>query len=400
MPRGVEWLRRRGGLAALLGAGIAALVAGGGAAAERSVGLTITVAGKGTAYSVRGTVPGGGPTVLGISCSSECSYDFRGDETLTLAVKAGPDFEFIGWSGLCVGVATKCALATEGGGTVRATFRRVRDDVQLVVAGGGTVVSVPAGLACGVGRIKCEAGFEDGSRFVLHARAKPGFAFAGWSDLEVEPLLAPPRVCRGQGANCTVTARRWIGVAATFRRLEPRGGTLSVQARPMDPGPFFGGAVISVPAGIRCPTRCSAQFTAATRVRLRTPYPPYLGAEWSGACVGVGTECPVIVDGDLTISARVEVEKQGATPQGFGVAVTVTGQGTVTDGGRIRCGVTARTATECGAFFGYRKTLVLRAIAEPGFRFGGWGDFCSGTKETCELRILSNKSVTALFRRS
>jgi hypothetical protein len=63
---------------------------------------------------------------------------------------------------------------------VTATFDPIIHEVLVVTtgAGGGTVTSSPAGIACGA---TCTAGFGQGSSVTLSAVPDPDSAFTGWS---------------------------------------------------------------------------------------------------------------------------------------------------------------------------------------------------------------------------
>ena len=380
MPGPVGRLRRFGTVGAVLAASLLLVIPGGGAASEPPVTVRVAVAGEGRVYSLSRLV----------SCTSRCSYQFRRDKVLTLGVKAGRDFRFEGWRGSCLGDGPRCIVAADAGGTVRARFRRLTTRAELVVSGSGTVVGSPSSLACGVQQVRCAADVGKGAPLVLRARPLAGHQFVGWS-----------RACRGDDRPaCTITPVEDVSVGATFRSLEPQPGRLTVLAQA--PG-FVGlrpGLVNTVPAGIDCPPTCEALFPAGTRVTLRTPF---LEARWGGACVGEAKECPLIVDSELVVTAGVSVYLPFTPPAparpSFGLNVTVSGRGTVTDGRRIRCGVAARTIADCRALFQYGEVVVLRAVARPDAQFGGWGGFCRGAANTCRVRATAAKTVTGFFRR-
>jgi hypothetical protein len=289
----------------------------------------------------------------------------------------------MGWSGSCIGVVPNCVLAVDTGGIVQAQFGRPTT-VELLVSGGGTVVSSPAGIACGVGGAKCVADFEFGSRLVVRARPRPGYAFVGWSDLRADPDLPRAKACGARHTLvCVFSPRRWMRVGAMFRRLKPQPGLrlLSVVAHPVPSSIRESELMKSVPAGIRCPlaigerrpptspfprlstARCRT-VPAGTLVSLQTR--DEFGAQWRGACVGVAIRCALIADSELTVTARVHFEAHHAVPDtGVGVNVTVSGAGTVTDGHRIRCGVAAQKAADCRAFFKSRQVVVLKGATFP-----------------------------------
>jgi hypothetical protein len=142
----------------------------------------------------------------------------------------------------------------------------------------GTVVSTPAGLSCPG---TCTAKFDKGSTVTLTARPGTGSRLEAWGG-----------ACSGSGA-CSVTADQAKTVTAAFgvggRRL-----TASVSGK---------GKIVSSPAGLSCPSRCTAQFAADTTVRLRAlPAKGYRLSGWSGACKG-RTGCSVTLNADAKVRA-------------------------------------------------------------------------------------------------
>ena len=83
------------------------------------------------------------------------------------------------------------------------------------------------------------------------------------------------------------------------------------------------GTVTSSPAGINCPSTCSAGFVQGTQVTLTaTPADGWGFSGWGGACSGVGN-CVV------TMSAAQSVTATFAQTQ-YTLNVSVAGNGTVT----------------------------------------------------------------------
>lgn len=157
----------------------------------------------------------------------------------------------------------------------------VTTTVSLVARGGtGTVTSAPEGLACPPA---CSTEFDRGSTIRLEARPSGDAAFLGWSG-----------ACSGRSAACSVVMDGEKRVVASFGRRTAR---LRVSVR----GP---GRVVSSPAGIACPRRCTAMFARDGRVVLRAQ--PARGAKlvtWSGACKG-SKGCRVSMVTDRAVSAR------------------------------------------------------------------------------------------------
>ncbi len=77
------------------------------------------------------------------------------------------------------------------------------------------------------------------------------------------------------------------------------------------------------------------------------------------------------------------------------LSVTRVGNGTVTDtAGKLSCGTSCNAAIDSGT----RDTL--RAVADPGWEFSGWGGGCSGTAASCTITVSANTTVTATFTQS
>ncbi|MGH9539009.1 MAG: InlB B-repeat-containing protein, partial [Terriglobales bacterium] len=80
------------------------------------------------------------------------------------------------------------------------------------------------------------------------------------------------------------------------------GGGAQVQLTVTPAGPGSG-TVTSAPAGINCPTTCTASFASGTQVTLTaTPAASFTFAGWSGACTGT-TGCTVSLSAAATATA-------------------------------------------------------------------------------------------------
>ncbi len=151
-------------------------------------------------------------------------------------------------------------------------------------------------------------------------------------------------------------------------------------------GPTSGtGTVTSAPAGINCPTTCTATFTQNTAVTLtETPAAGYTFTGWGGACSGTGT-CSMTVSAATAVTASFA---QAATPQ---LTVTLSGSGTVTSSpAGINC------PTTCNASFAQSTPVMLSETPATGYIFTGWGGACSGTG-VCTATISGATAVTASF---
>lgn len=157
------------------------------------------------------------------------------------------------------------------------------------------------------------------------------------------------------------------------------------------------GVIQSTPAGIDCPTRCSARFPAGTIVTL-TPRatPPTSGTEtlfrgFSGGCAG--TSCSVTITGTTAVSATfanissvatLTVVKTGPRPEGLLITSNTSDFST-----GIYC------ETRCSWDFPIGTVVTLYLALAPDTLFAGWSGECSGTG-VCSFTITAATTVTAL----
>lgn len=144
--------------------------------------------------------------------------------------------------------------------------------LTVSMTGKGTVrLTAPSQFDC---TSNCTLELDKGVGVSLVAVPAQGARFLGWRG-----------ACTGTGA-CNVTMDAATGVTAQFGANTFR-LAVSVAGK---------GKVVSTPAGIACPGRCSATYTGGTTVRLRTvPAKGYRFAGWTGACRGTAA-CLVGID--------------------------------------------------------------------------------------------------------
>lgn len=144
------------------------------------------------------------------------------------------------------------------------------------------------------------------------------------------------------------------------------------------------GSVTSSPAGISCPTTCSANFlkvgTAVTLTATPAAGSRFVG--WGGACSGAGS-CVVTMNQAESVTATFTLI--------FPLSVTITGSGTVTSNpAGINCPTTCSTTFDSGT------TVSLTATPSSGWTFAGWGGACTGTG-TCVVTMNAAVTITATF---
>jgi phospholipase C len=226
-------------------------------------------------------------------------------------------------------------------------------------AGSGTVTSTPAGINCPT---TCTASFAKNTKVTLTANPGANFIFGGWGG-----------AC--SGTTCTLTITTTTSVTASFMAGE--GITVAIT------GGGTGTTVTSSPAGINCPTTCSAVFPQNTKVTLNETPGSTFFVGWGGACSGA--TCSLTVTGAESVTAAF----------GAGDALSVTiagaGSGTVTSSpAGIACPGT------CSATFPPNTPVTLTETPAASNVFSGWSGACTGTA-ACSLTLSSANSVTATF---
>jgi uncharacterized delta-60 repeat protein len=147
------------------------------------------------------------------------------------------------------------------------------------------------------------------------------------------------------------------------------------------------GSVVSSPAGISCPTACSADYITGAVVTLTaTAETGSVFAGWTGeGCIGTAP-CEVAMTQARTVVATFVPE----------VTLTVTrvgaGAGAVTSSPvGIDCG------SDCSESYATGTVVTLTATAAAGSTFAGWsGEGCSRIG-ACEVTMSQARAVTAMF---
>jgi hypothetical protein len=239
---------------------------------DAQVQSDVVIGGSGT-----GTVQSDLP---GLNCPGTCSAVWNQGSQFTLTATPGPKTRFVRWAGPCSGSDPSCSVTMTGGARIDAVFASQISLTLTVDASraSGTIVSDPAGLSCPG---TCTADFDAGQVVTLTARPGTGSRLEAWGG-----------ACSGRDG-CSVTVDSAKNVTATFavryRRL-----TASVAGK---------GKIVSTPAGLSCPARCSSQFDVGSRVVLRAvPAKGYKLSAWSGACRGKAG-CTVTLNADAKVRA-------------------------------------------------------------------------------------------------
>jgi lysozyme len=146
---------------------------------------------------------------------------------------------------------------------------------------GGSITDDSGRLGCADG-VACSALYSPTDTVHLTAAPDPGYAFVSWGG-----------ACASFGTNpvCSLTALGAKAVTATF--------SYSVTIKGLGKG-----SVTSSPAGIDCPSDCTATFGPGATVTLTAQPDRWSGLTWSGDCTGTDPNgCSVTMDQHRNVTA-------------------------------------------------------------------------------------------------
>lgn len=244
--------------------------------------------------------PGGGRVLsspAGIDCGTACTDTFspRPASGIFLDAVADPGWNFVRWTGDCIGIGT-CEVVMQDVVHVAVAFSEDPVlSVQKVGNGQGRVTSSPDGIDCDAGCDSDASPYVEGTPITLSATPEFGTTFVGWSGAG----------CSGTD-NCTVTLSTNTTIEAEFV-LEKRDLDLSK----IGPYPTSGSA-LSMPEGIDCLPPCTseiAEFDYGTSVSLSaTPYMTsgYEFSGYGGDCSGL--KCTLLMDEDKSVELTFSAE--------------------------------------------------------------------------------------------
>jgi Divergent InlB B-repeat domain len=196
----------------------------------------------------------------------------------------GPNTVVGNYGGACTGTAQQCVVVLNEDAGVTTSFQNAGAlttsyGLNLTRSAGGSVESVPPGIACG-GDAGCRAAFKRNIAVRLIASAANGFTFGGWSG-----------DCGGtSGCSISMTVSRTV--SAAFRAVRD-------QLRVVKSG-RGSGTIASEPAGIECGATCEYSFRRGSIVTLRaTANARSRFRRWGGACSGNETRCRLTIGAPL-----------------------------------------------------------------------------------------------------
>src|SRR3989344_2748360 len=260
-------------------------------------------------YTISVSNAGGGSVASspsGISCGVDCSEPYAYGTNVVLT--ASPSASFTGWTNCPAPSGNTCTINVNGNLAVTATFSALYT-ISVTNAGGGSVISNPAGISCGAGGTDCSEPYAYGTNVVLTAAPVFGYTFTGWNG-----------TCPGTTNPCNLTVNANVNTQANFAVVTyPLNITVSGS----------GTTLCSVNNGAYGP--CPASVTGGSSVRIQaTPRANFVLTGWNGNFPGTQNPC------NLTVNANVN------TQANFAAVLTVIksppiGAGTITGGG-INCG--------------------------------------------------------------
>ena len=218
-----------------------------------------------------------------------------------------------------------------------------------------------------------------GTEDTLTAIPDTGWEFAGWSG-----------DCSGTAEMCSLTldpSDTDLEAVATFTPITapPTDSTLTVTVKGEaadDAGSVTGGQIDCETGSTGCQWSVA---TGSTITLLASPGSSSIFGGWSGACTSESVSCTVQLSSDRAVTATFRKPK---------VAVTVSGDGTVTGSG-VSC--TSAGGAACTASVGTGDQVTLTAAPGAGGSFTGWSGACTGAGTTCTVTADDDKNVTAAF---
>jgi len=255
--------------------------------------------------------------------------------------------------------------------------------VTEIGAGAGTVVSLPAGIACGE---TCMSEFEAGTEVELSASAEPGSEFREWRG-----------DCSGAGP-CRVTMEDARDISAFFAHerplltLEKSGsGSGSVRGKPF-----------AVNCGAKCGKAEAKLYKGAVVTLVASPTTGSAFAGWSGCDSEPEGKCVVAMNNARSVTVSFSgVAKIILNPRILTLAKAGTGQGIVKSqpaGMACEANCARAEASFAGELPGKSATAVaLYAVPSAGSQFMDWINCPVVEGNVCQATMATAKSITAEF---
>lgn len=245
----------------------------------------------------------------GIACPGSCVASFPAGQLVTLDAVPVPGWQFVGWSGPCVGTGA-CTISMSSSQGVTAMYAPVLQPVTIAIASpdnaADVIVSNSGGLACSGGQ--CSGSLLFGTFVTLTAVAAPSDRFVSW----------PDGPCAGsQSPTCSFQVNGPVAMTASFDwfatlTILPNAGQdtiLAAHAYATD------GSIACTSATYQSGT-CTAHYAQGQTVSLDYSWGgsctfPYLGPVYSlsGDCLdsGSGTSCSLTFTNPGSYTSELDV---------------------------------------------------------------------------------------------
>jgi hypothetical protein len=218
----------------------------------------------------------------------------------------------------------------------------------------------------------------------------------------------------GLSVNHRWTSARTYQVSVTATFPDGRTNTASVSQQVNPPQPVKGtlkvnvtgpGKVTSNPAGINCPSRCTAQFVENTQVTLTATPGPRNGdqfEEFGGDCPPAGDTCALTI---TAAGANVDATFRHVTSFNT-LTLDITDAATAGGGGEVDVSdstgfVFQCDDPQCQHDFVETETVTLTVNHQGDGTsvFVRWKGACNTTSETCQVNMSSARTVTSVWAR-
>jgi subtilisin family serine protease len=295
-----------------------------------------------------------------INCGATCIHSYPNGSKVKLAATAATGGRFNQWFGACAGQPNPCMVTVNQYTAVSADLD---SPVTVSVVGSGAVTSTPTGINCPAA--SCTAEFMPRTEVTLTAVASNGVAFNGWQG-----------ACSGATTTCTLAINEARTTIAQF------GGPSSLSIELSGNG---SARITSSPAGINCPSTCTAVFPTGTVVKLSAALASdsYLQDWGVSGCSASESTCSVTLGTDTSIVVV-------AAPK-VSISISLPGKGSAqitSSPAGISCPST------CNAAFLPGTLIKLSAAVASNSYLQTWGlSGCTSSASTCSITLDADTSI-------
>lgn len=168
------------------------------------------------------------------------------------------------------------------------------------------------------------------------------------------------------------------------------GGPPSVKRQQLSVQVTGTGTVQSEPAGMNCSSTCTTEFVHGVSVTLSaSPGSGFAFTGWTGACTGVNSKCTLSLDQAKNVTATFS---RVSNPTIYNLNLEIAGNGAV-----VSQPVGINCTSTCSSGFDRDTQVTLTATAAANNLFTGWSGACSGSSNSCIVKMSEVRSVKANF---